>query len=90
MEYGSIVTIDSAGRLVVPKSIRDAAGLVPGMPLAITFREGRIEIEPAPIEVDIVDRGGFVVAEPVAPVETLEHETVRDVRDQIRLRRKRR
>ena len=40
--------MDAAGRLVVPKAIREAAGLVAGMPLAITVSEGRIEIAPAP------------------------------------------
>ena len=88
MTYGTVVTIDPAGRLVIPKSIREAAGLVPGMPLAITFREGRVEIEPAPTEVKIVERAGFTVAEPVAPVETLDHETVRAVRDKVRTHRK--
>jgi AbrB family looped-hinge helix DNA binding protein len=88
MTYGTTVTIDSAGRLVIPKSIRQAAGLVPGMPLSIAFNEGRIEIEPAPIEVNLVERGGFTIAEPVAPVEKLEHETVSKVKDADRTRRK--
>ena len=88
MQYGTTITIGSAGRLVIPKSIREAAGLVPGIPLTISFREGRIEIEPAPLEVDLVDRGGFIVAEPVAPIEALDHETVRDVKDRIRTGRK--
>jgi AbrB family looped-hinge helix DNA binding protein len=87
MIYGTTVTIDSAGRLVIPKSIRRAAGLVPGMPLSIAFSEGRIEIEPAPIEVNLVERGGFTIAEPVAPVEKLEHETVSKVKDAGRTRR---
>jgi AbrB family looped-hinge helix DNA binding protein len=89
MNYGPIITIDRAGRLVVPKSIREAAGLVPGMPLAIAFRDGRIEIEPAPIEVNIVERDGFTVAEPTASVETMTHESVRRTRNGIRTRRRR-
>ena len=90
MNPGTQTTIDATGRLVIPKSLRVAAGLVPGMPLTITFREGRIEIEPAPLEVELVDRGGFTVAEPVTPVEALSHSTVRDTKDQIRTGRKRR
>ena len=43
-------SIDSAGRLVLPKAIRDEANLQPGDPLEVTFRDGRIEIEPAPGE----------------------------------------
>jgi AbrB family looped-hinge helix DNA binding protein len=36
-------SIDSAGRIVVPKIIRQQAGLEPGMPLTVSLREGRIE-----------------------------------------------
>jgi AbrB family looped-hinge helix DNA binding protein len=38
-------TIDRAGRVVIPKPIRDAAGLKPGAALSIEYRDGRIEIE---------------------------------------------
>jgi AbrB family looped-hinge helix DNA binding protein len=41
-----IVTIDRVGRLVIPKEIRDEAGIEAGMPLEVTCREGRIEIAP--------------------------------------------
>ena len=41
-------TMDRAGRLVIPKEIRREAKLVPGVPLEVKWREGRIEIEPAP------------------------------------------
>jgi AbrB family looped-hinge helix DNA binding protein len=90
MFYGTTVTIDAAGRLVVPKSIREAAGLRPGMPLAISFRDGRIEIEPAPLEVRVVKRRGFRIAEPAAPVEELDQEAIRRTRDEGRPRRKHR
>lgn len=43
------ITIDSAGRLVVPKSVRDAMGLRPGMPVDVTYVDGHIEIEYAPL-----------------------------------------
>ena len=82
--------MDAAGRLVVPKAVRDEAGLVPGMPLLIAFRDGRIEIEPAPLEVRLVERGGFTVAEPKGAYEPLRHETVQDVRRRLRAQRKRR
>lgn len=38
-------TIDEAGRVVIPKAIREAAGLKPGTPLMIEYRNGRVEIE---------------------------------------------
>jgi AbrB family looped-hinge helix DNA binding protein len=54
--------MDSAGRLVIPKKVRQAAGLKPGAPLEIQCRDGRIEIEPVPIELRFVRHGRFVVA----------------------------
>jgi AbrB family looped-hinge helix DNA binding protein len=56
------ITIDSAGRLVVPKSIRDEAELQPNMPLTIRCRDGRIEIEPAALPVTRVKKGRVAVA----------------------------
>jgi AbrB family looped-hinge helix DNA binding protein len=56
-------TIDAAGRIVIPKQIREAAGLKPGEPLAVRVRDGRVEIEPAPRSVKIVTRGKVRVAE---------------------------
>jgi AbrB family looped-hinge helix DNA binding protein len=38
-------TIDGAGRVVIPKPIREAAGLKPGTGLRIDYRDGKIEIE---------------------------------------------
>lgn len=54
-------TIDVAGRLVIPKSVRDAAGIRPGMALEARYRDGRIEIEPAPADVSLVQRAGMTV-----------------------------
>jgi AbrB family looped-hinge helix DNA binding protein len=74
--------------MVVPKKIREKAGLRPGDPLEVRFLDGRIEIEPLPREVRIEERDGFVVAEAVGPYETLREETVRGTRRQIRAERK--
>lgn len=38
-------TLDAAGRLVVPKAFREAAGFVPGMPLEI-FEASKVEAGP--------------------------------------------
>jgi AbrB family looped-hinge helix DNA binding protein len=57
-------TIDRAGRLVVPKKIREAAGIVPGAELSIRVADGRIEIEPIPLQVRFVKRGQLTVAVP--------------------------
>ena len=56
------VTMDSAGRLVVPKAIREEAELRPDLPLTIRCRDGRIEIEPAAQPVTRVKKGRVAVA----------------------------
>ena len=73
-------TIDPAGRLVIPKEIRREAGLKPGMPLDIRLRDGRIEIEPAPLPVRLVRKGKLLVAVPGTEVAALTTETVERTR----------
>lgn len=59
-----IATIDKAGRLVVPKPIRDAMGLTPGAKLDISYGDGRIEIEYAPVEARVrIAEDGFPIIE---------------------------
>jgi AbrB family looped-hinge helix DNA binding protein len=55
-------TIDRAGRVVIPKPIREAAGLEPGSPLKIEYRDGRVEIERKSPKVRIVRKGTVLVA----------------------------
>jgi len=81
------VTVDRAGRLVIPKPIRDEAGILPGTPLRIRVQDGRIEIEPATAEYRVVERRGFRVAEAVGPVPPL---TTAGVRRTVRGLRERR
>jgi AbrB family looped-hinge helix DNA binding protein len=73
-------TIDAAGRLVIPSDVRRRAGLRPGMPLEVRWRDGRIEIEPAPIPVRLERRGRLLVAVPEEPVPPLQGETVQATR----------
>jgi AbrB family looped-hinge helix DNA binding protein len=78
-------TIDKAGRVVIPKKIREAAGIEPGMELDVRLCEGRIEIEPAAVPVTLVRRpGGMLVAVPTIPVDTLPYEVVEHVLDELR------
>ena len=66
-------TIDRAGRLVVPKPIREAAHLRPGTQVRFRLADGRIEIEPVPMTVTLERSGSLVVdvpAEERAPVLT--------------------
>lgn len=64
-------TIDAAGRVVVPKALRQAIGLQPGSEVEMRVSDGRIEMEPAPLEVRMERRGGLLVAVPSAPVPTM-------------------
>ncbi|HEX9305596.1 MAG TPA: AbrB/MazE/SpoVT family DNA-binding domain-containing protein [Thermoanaerobaculia bacterium] len=79
-------TIDRAGRLVVPKKIREAAGIQPGSELTISVADGRIEIEPAPLEVRLVKRGSLTVAVPRKRVTSLTPEAVGETLDRLRRR----
>lgn len=56
-------TIDRAGRVVIPKSMREELGLRGGEELEITARDGRIEIEPTSPPMALVERDGFLAAE---------------------------
>jgi AbrB family looped-hinge helix DNA binding protein len=83
------VIIDRWGRLVLPKKIRDEAGIGAGMPLDILVDDdGRIEIEPAPLQVRIVKQGRLHVAVPLEPVEPLTNDAVRQAQRALRERRK--
>lgn len=74
-------TIDAAGRLVIPRQVRQQAGLAPGTPLDVRYHEGRIEIEPALLPVSLVQRGRLLVALPQSEVERLTVETVEQTRE---------
>lgn len=57
-------TIDRAGRIVVPKAIREAANLRPGTEVEFRVQGGHVEIEPVPLAVTLQRRGSLVVAVP--------------------------
>lgn len=85
--YGMKTAIDSAGRLVIPKKIRQEANLRAGAPLEIEWRDGRIEIEPAPLPVRLVRKGPLLVAVPVKPVGRLTSEVVEATREALQRER---
>jgi AbrB family looped-hinge helix DNA binding protein len=80
------VSIDSAGRIVVPKTIRQQAGLQAGTRLTMRLREGRIELEPSPREVRIVAKGSLRVASPVEASGILSNAEVERTRRALRER----
>ncbi len=81
-------TMDSAGRLVIPGEIRREAGLRPGTPLEVRWRDGRVEIEPAPMPVKLVRQGRLLVAVPEGKTAPLRAETVERTRRALRRERR--
>src|SRR5262245_25706059 len=77
-------TIDASGRLVVPKEIRRQAGIRPNSRLEVRLRDGKIEIEPAPVPVRLERRGRLVVAVAPKGIEALRDEAVQRVRRDLR------
>ena len=77
-------TIDAAGRLVVPKPIRDELGLVPGQEIEVSVRDGRVELEPVPTPMRLVRRGRAPRGEPEVALPPLTAEQVRDTLEPVR------
>ena len=57
------ITIDGAGRVVIPKAIRDALGLAAGVPLLVTSDGVGVRIEPVPDGGRLVEVGGELKVE---------------------------
>lgn len=82
--YTMKATIDAAGRIVIPKSLRQALGLKPGQPLEIRAGDGRLEIEIATTPMQLKKRGKGVVAFPIAELPPLTAELVRETLERVR------
>lgn len=76
--------IDAAGRVIVPKSLRDELGLSPGRQLEIHARDGVLVIEPLPTTVTLVRKGKTFVARPATPLPALTADEVRAALDGAR------
>ncbi|TAK68025.1 MAG: antitoxin [Betaproteobacteria bacterium] len=77
-------TLDAAGRIVVPKALRQTLGLKPGQALDIRAGDGRLEIEIAATPVQLKKRGKGVVAVPDTKLPALSAEQVRDTLERVR------
>lgn len=64
-------TIDRAGRLVIPKAIREAAQLHPGTRVRFRVLDSCVEIEPVPAEVTFRRSGTSLIAVAKSDGETL-------------------
>lgn len=77
-------TIDSAGRLVIPKSIRDQAGLAAGTEVDVVLRDGRVEVESASVPMRLRKRGARARIEADIVLDPLSADAVRDVLERVR------
>ncbi|MGH8218393.1 MAG: AbrB/MazE/SpoVT family DNA-binding domain-containing protein [Steroidobacteraceae bacterium] len=77
-------TIDAAGRIVVPKALRQAFDLKPGQALEIRAGDGRLEIEIAATAMTLRRRGKGVVAVPETELPILTAAEVRDALERVR------
>lgn len=65
------VTIDSAGRLVIPKGLRDELGFTAGLELEIESVDGRLEIAvPSRVRVEEGPHGLRFAADAVEPLDS--------------------
>ena len=78
------VAIDAAGRVVIPKALRQALGLKPGQELEIRAGDGRLELEIASTPMRLKKRGRGVVAVPASDLPVLTAEEVRDTLERVR------
>lgn len=76
--------------MVIPKPIRERAGLRPGQQLQVEWREGRVGLEPVRSEAKLVRRGKrYVLAAPPG-TPPLSEDTVRQTLEDLREERIRR
>lgn len=77
-------TIDAAGRVVIPKAIRDRLGLTAHRQIEVVDRGDHVAIAPVPAEVRVAERDGVPVLESDEPLPVLTADRVRDVLERTR------
>jgi AbrB family looped-hinge helix DNA binding protein len=77
-------TIDAAGRVVIPKALRDRLGLHGGRRVEIRERDGHVEIEAASSPKALVRRGRRVVARATGDIAPLTDDVVRETIERTR------
>ena len=56
-------TVDSKGRILIPKKIRERLGITPGMEVEVREENGNVIVEPEEAPEEILERMGRLVAE---------------------------
>jgi AbrB family looped-hinge helix DNA binding protein len=82
--YAMKTTIDRAGRIVVPRALRDELGLKGDTAVEIRINGGRPEIEPVPTPMRLVRRGKGRVATTDSPLPPIDADDVRGVIEALR------
>jgi AbrB family looped-hinge helix DNA binding protein len=77
-------TIDSAGRIVVPKAVRNELGLYGGQEVELVAVDGKIEIEVPLTPMHLEKRGRVHVAVPDVHLPPLTAELVRETLEKVR------
>jgi AbrB family looped-hinge helix DNA binding protein len=77
-------TIDAAGRIVVPKAIREELSLYGGQELEVVARDGKLEIEVPLTPMRLEERDGVTVAVTDAAMPPLTAELVRETLERVR------
>jgi AbrB family looped-hinge helix DNA binding protein len=78
-----VITIDAAGRLVLPKALRDRHGLRPGSELVVRDDGAEIHIRPVADGPPLREVNGFLVLTGASPSSVQEIENDRE--DRLRL-----
>ena len=79
-----VTTIDSAGRIVVPKRLREELGFKPGQTLELSAADGRLEIEHPATPMRLEKHGERLVAVADGPMPVLTSELVRETLERVR------
>jgi AbrB family looped-hinge helix DNA binding protein len=77
-------TIDAAGRIVVPKPLREQLGLTGGQEVEISVRDGRLEIDVPATPMALERQGEALVAVPERELPPLTVEIVRETLERLR------
>lgn len=78
------VAIDSVGRLVIPKSLREQLGVRGATDLELTAADGRLELTVADVPARVEERDGFAVIVADQPIESMSVEQTRDAIERAR------
>ena len=78
------VAIDRVGRIVIPKSMREALGIGGPTELELTERDGALELTVPYIKAHLEERDGFTVIVPDEPVRPLTSEMVNEAIERSR------